>query len=301
MSTTRLDEIGIFLLSNIFTSKINAMGISNLPTAITTVRAAYKDKGKKKQGRIVYFAGIFNSLVVVSGLTGRWPWLIKTNAVANIVNGVKESISARRKAESVSEDEVNQERPRKRSILSNAIKSRLFPSRKDSTEDASASSKEDEVDDSIHSSTSSTTGTATTDPSTSTSTQSGDVPVKSPGTSSLKNRFFSSKKSSNDTTSKSTEKDVEKSKRKKTLKKAQSLLAGKRESAMDDMIWGIFQISMIFYDMSWWQSVGRAWMVFLCHVLEETALNDKLTRKQKMRKFAYLTVTAYLSGRIVFK
>jgi len=301
MSTTRLDEICIFLFCNIFTNKLSALGISNLPTAIQTVRAACKDKAKKKEGKIIYAAGIFNSLVVVSGLTGRWPYLIKTNAVANILNGVKESISARRKAESVSEEEVNHEKPKKRSILSNAIKNMFFPSRKGSNEDPSDSTKEggDAADDANDSSTSTTTDTVA-------STKTEEVkPATSSGTSSGKNWFFSSRKSSKDPTTKpaadAKKAKYDESKRKKTLVKAQALLAGKRESSLDDIIWGAFQISLVFYDMTRWQAVGRAWMIYLLHSLEETAFSVKLTRKQKTRKIVCLTITAYYSGSKVFK
>lgn len=302
MSTTRVDEIAIFLLTNLFTSKLNALGISNLPTAIQTVRAAWKDDSKKKTGKIVYLAGIFNSLVVVSGLTGRWPYLIQTNAVANILNGVKESIAARRKAESVSEEELNQESPRKRSILSNAIKNRLFPSRKASAKDTTSPAKmaADEVDSSNHSSEAADVPTSTK--------KVEETQATSSTSSSLKKRFFSSKNDPKDSTSKTVDKKADAangslsgSRRKKSLKKAQALLAGKRESAVDDILWGVFQISLVFFDLGRWQAIGHAWMVFLLHVIEETAFNEKLNRKQKMRKFAYLSVTAYYSGRLVYK
>lgn len=266
MSTTRLDEIGIFLLSNIFTSKLNAMGIANLPTAITTVRAAWKDDGKKTQGRIIYAAGIFNALVVVSGLTGRWPWLIKSNAIANILNGVKESISARRKAESLSEEEVNQERPRKRSMISNFIKNRFFPSQKDpttTTDAAAASSVNIKEEDAVNAG-----ATKGSSASTGTETATKPVPTTSSLTSSsLKKRFFSSRKPSTDSSIQSTTTkqatEIETSKRKKAVKKAQALLAGKRESSADDVIWAIFQISMICFDYPRWKAIGHAWLVFL--------------------------------------
>lgn len=300
MSTTRLDEIAIFLVTNLFTSKLNALGISNLPTAIATVRAACKDDRKKQKGLIIYGAGIFNSLVVISGLTGRWPYLIKTNAVANILNGVKESIAARKNAESLTEEEANQEVGRKRSMISNFIKNRFFSSRKDSGgKDASTSTKTGEA--STNESNASSTKDSTYVPSTQ-ATKAKD----SSTSSSLKKRLFSSRKSSTDSETKSncTNQDEtveEKSKRKKTVAKAQALLAGKRESSMDDIIWGVFQIALVVFDFGRWQAIGHAWIVFLLHVLEETMLNDKLNRKQKTRKFVYLTITAYISGRLIYK
>lgn len=300
MSTTRLDEIAIFLVTNLFTSKLNALGISNLPTAISSVRAAFKDDKKKEKGRLIYVAGIFNSLVVVSGLTGRWPYLIKTNAVANILNGVKESITARKTAESaLTEEEVNQEAQRKRSIISDFFKNRFFPSHKDSDIPASKGEGDESTDDSNSNKPSVTRETDSTDTQTPKAQDSSS-------SSSLKNRFFSSHKSSTDQVSKSNsssqdEDVVEKRRRKKTVAKAQALLAGKRESSMDDIIWGVFQIALVFFDVGRWRAIGHAWMVFLLHVLEETYLNDKLTRKQKMRKFAYLTIAAYFSGRLVYK
>ena len=305
MSTTRLDEITIFLITNLFTSKLNALGISNLPTAISTVRAAFADNKKKQKGRLVYAAGIFNSLVVVSGLTGKWPYLIKTNAIANILNGVKESIAARKNAESLSEAEVeSQQVHRKRSIISNFFKSRFFSSRKDSDpkKDITASTGEKNATDNSSSATIDDTSTDSTDAQ---ATKANDSSTKS----SLKNRFFSSRKSSKEsvstsasTTSSQDETTKEsKHRRKKTVRKAKALLAGKRESSMDDIIWGVFQIALVFFDVGRWQAIGHAWMVFLLHALEETWLNDKLTHKQKMRKFGYLTVTAYFSGRLVYK
>lgn len=304
MSTTRLDEITIFLVTNLFTSKLNALGISNLPTAISTVRAAFADGKKKQKGRLVYAAGIFNSLVVVSGLTGRWPYLIKTNAIANILNGVKESIAARKNAESLSEAEVeSQQVHRKRSIISNFFKSRFFSSHKDSDtkKDTIASTKETNATDS------SSSVTADEMPTESTGSQATKANDSSTN-SSLKSRFFSSRKSSKESvstsasnSSSSEERTNEKRRRKKTVKKAKSLLAGKRESSMDDVIWGVFQIALVVFDVGRWQAIGHAWMVFLLHVLEETYLNDELTHKQKMRKFGYLTVTAYVSGRLVYK
>lgn len=301
MSTTRIDEIAIFLVTNLFTSKLNALGISNLPTAIATVRAACKDDRKKQKGWLIYGAGIFNSLVVVSGLTGRCPSLIKTNAIANIFNGVKESIAARKKAESLSEEEMNQEVRRKRSIISNFFKNIFFRSRKDSDAKDITALKE-KGDQSTEDSNTSSTNEPSAD---STDAQTAEA-KKSSTSSSLENRFFSSRKSSKDPVTKSNssneDETVEKKyHRKKTVAKAQALLAGKRESSMDDIIWGVFQIALVFFDVGRWQAIGHAWMVFLLHVLEETYLNDKLTRKQRTRKFAYLTITAYFSGRLVYK
>jgi hypothetical protein len=301
MSTTRLDEITIFLITNLFTSKLNALGISNLPTAVSTVRAALADDKKKQKGRLVYAAGIFNSLVVVSGLTNRWPYLIKTNAIANILNGVKESIAARKNAELLSEAEVqSQEVRRKRSIISNFFKSRFFPSHKDSDarKDKIARTGEKKATDN------SSSEMIDEMPTDSQATKAND----SSTTSSLKSRFFPSQKSPKESTSTSdisssqdeTTKET-KVRRKKTVTKAKALLAGKRESSMDDIIWGVFQIAFVIYDMGRWKAIGHAWMVFLLHVLEETYLNDKLTHQQKMRKFAYITVAAYFSGRLVYK
>lgn len=299
MSTTRLDEICIFLTMNVFTSKVNALGISNLPSAIQAVRAAWKDDKKKKQGSIVYVAGIFNSLVVVSGLTGRWPILIKTNVVANILNGVKESIEARKKAESMTEEQVNaQGKPRKRSVLSNAIKNRFFSSRNDNKKEDQLAGSKESVDESAD------TGSSASDVAASATTKRGTETASST-TSSVKKRFWSSRKDSTDSTADSKkqtqESKYDESRRKKTLVKAQALLAGKRESSMDDIIWGIFQISLVIFDLTRWQAMGRAWMVYLLHVLEETAFSTKLTRKQKTRKIAYLAITAYASGRVLFK
>ena len=296
MSTTRLDEIGISLLSNLFTSRLNALGIANLPTAIDTLRAAWKDGAKRKKGWIIYGSGIFNALVVISGVTGRWPDVIKVNAALNIVNGVKESIAARKNAEFISEDELNRQVPKKRSILSGAIKNRFFSSKKDPMKDPRE--EKEKAEDS--------TSTCTTSETTA---RKEEVNVNdSTTTSSFKNRFYSSQKDRKDSTTSNTstgtqEENLEQdsSRRKKSLEKAKAMLAGKRESAFDDIVWGVFQISFVLFDVGRWQAIGHAWMVFLLHVLDGTVFNEKLSRKQKTRKIAYLTITAYVSGRLVFK
>ena len=85
------------------------------------------------------------------------------------------------------------------------------------------------------------------------------------------------------------------------LEKAKALLSGKRESAADDILWGCFQVSLVFFDVGRWKAIGHAWMLFLIHVMEEALLNDSLTWTQKRNKLVWLTGTAYLSGRIVFR
>ena len=74
-------------------------------------------------------------------------------------------------------------------------------------------------------------------------------------------------------------------------------MAGQRDSALDDILWGVFQVSMVFFDAGRWKAIGHAWMVFLLRVLEEALLDDKLNSKQKLRR---LLVVAYVSGRLVF-
>lgn len=177
----------------------------------------------------------------LSGFTDRWPSLIKVNAIANIANGVKESISARRKAESVSEAELKQaERRRSPTSFFKAFKDKLFPARKSKEEESASDSDEKLMD------------------------------------------------------------EKEKAARRSKLALAQALLHGKRESAVDDILWGVFQISLVFFDMGRWQVVGHAWMLFLLNAMEKTVFNEKLNQNQKWRKFAWLSFTAYLSGKIMF-
>lgn len=81
---------------------------------------------------------------------------------------------------------------------------------------------------------------------------------------------------------------------------AQRLLEGKRDSAMDDVLWGVFQASLLFYDVSWIRALVHAWMVFLLHVMEDALWRDDLTAKQKGHKILWLTAVAYVSGKLVF-
>jgi hypothetical protein len=225
----RLDEIGIYLFSRLFTSRLNALGVANLPTALTSLRSA-ADNANKKDWLLNYGAGIFHSLVVYSGFTGRWLNLVKVNAAAGIAKAVMNSIRARRKGELVPDVDTMSQTARSPSPSATNIlkdlKNRLFPAKKEEDLNAQADS------------------------------------------------------------------------RKKALDKAKALLAGKRDSTFDDVLWGVFQISMVFFDFGGWQALGHAWLVFLVHVCEETVFNDKLRRNQKIRMFAWLAVTAYVSRKL---
>lgn len=84
------------------------------------------------------------------------------------------------------------------------------------------------------------------------------------------------------------------------LEKAKALLEGKRDSAFNDVLWGVVQASLLFFDTTHLQAIGQPWLLFLIRACQETVLNDKLTWKQKRFKLISLTVTAYFSGKLVF-
>ncbi|KAL3925323.1 MAG: hypothetical protein SGILL_000480 [Bacillariaceae sp.] len=100
----------------------------------------------------------------------------------------------------------------------------------------------------------------------------------------------------------------------------QLLKTGKRESVTDDMLWGLFQILFVFVfssdggtssalfnylhysatNMTKWQGVGTAWMIFLLTVIEEAVLNPKLSGEEKLKKAGWIAAVAVTTGKLVF-
>jgi hypothetical protein len=221
------------LSSSVFKSKINAIGISNLPVALQAINNA------RKQGDFVND----NYSFVTAGVFSIWPDLIQLNAILNIAMGVKESIDARnKKLMEESQQQAEQPQAKTRRSLTNlveGVRARIFPSPPPQHQDSSSSVDEKE--------------------------------------------------------------DVRSSVTLK-LAKAKALLAGKRDSAFDDIVWGVFHVSSAIFNVGRMKAIGHAWLVFLIHLVEETVLNDEITwkQKQKRNKMIWLIVLAYISGRLLF-
>lgn len=218
----------LFLVSCLFTQKLNAIGIANLPMVIRTFQETDKKQWYK------YAVGLFQSSVVISGLLNRWPILIKVNAGWNIGLAVKESIDARKERESTEKSSNDHHADRK--SLSRYVKDFFFFG-------------------------------------TSKAQQEGDKPA---------------------------DEDKNLTKTQQTLKKAKSILSGKRDSAIDDIIWGVLQVSFVFFNQSNLQAIGHAWMVFLLTILDEAVFNPRLDSNQKMKQVAWVSFVGYMSGKLIY-
>ena len=105
------------------------------------------------------------------------------------------------------------------------------------------------------------------------------------------------------------------------VKHAKRLLkTGKRESVTDDILWGLFQISLVFVfssdggtdsallnhlhysatNISKWQALGTAWMIFLLTVIEEAALNPNLNGEEKLKKAGKIALVGVTTGKLLF-
>lgn len=236
--TDRLSSIALFFFSSIFTRKLNAIGISNLPVALQSFADAKKAAYQK--GLLKYAEGALLTIVVAAGFLNKWHHLIKANAVLNIAMGVKESIDTRNmkveEAKRLAEQRKHMPVSKIRQFF-RKIKERLLQWR---------------------------------------------------------NKVFRIKKP------KEEEEDPKKKKKQLVVNKAKALLAGRRDSATDDILWGVFQVSLVFFDAGNMRAMGHAAMVFLLHAFEETFLNDELTWKQKRNKIIWLAMTGYMSGKFFF-
>lgn len=215
----------LFLVSSLFTPKLNAIGIANLPVAIRTFRHADKQK------LWLNGVGIFQSSVVVAGLFNKWPSIIRINAIWSIVNAVRDSIDARKEEEQQQQDKIKQ--TGEKSSVSGTIKNFFFSSRKQPEKEEEKKTSAEEM------------------------AQQG-------------------------------------------VMKAKSILAGKRDSATDDIIWGVIQISFVFFNQTYLQAVGHAWMIFLLTILEEAVFNPKLDKKQKGKRVVWVVITGYMTDKLVY-
>jgi hypothetical protein len=230
----RVTSVGIYFFATMFTRKLNAIGISNIPEVLQTFREA--KLSEQKLTKFYKFAmTLFQSAVVFSGLQGMWPNLIRLNAILYIAQCVKQSVGARKTSAEEAKRLTEEGKPlsQQRSSLSGQLKQCW-----------------------------------------------------------RKNKLFVAKEQT------APKKDDDK--KLWQLEKAKALLEGKRDSAFDDVLWGVVQASLLFFDTSHLQAIGHAWLLFLIRACQETVLNDELTWKQKRLKLISLTVTAYLSGKLVF-
>lgn len=70
--------------------------------------------------------------------------------------------------------------------------------------------------------------------------------------------------------------------------------------AYDDLAWGIFQCAILYYNHGRVKSVGVAGFLFTFRAMERAFLNEKLRRRQRVRRFALICFMGYMTGRIVF-
>jgi len=83
------------------------------------------------------------------------------------------------------------------------------------------------------------------------------------------------------------------------VKRTKSIIKGKRDSATDDIIWGVFQASFVLLDQTIGKALAYAWLLFLLTVLEEALLNPKLNKGQKLRRLGWIVICGYYSGKLV--
>jgi len=83
------------------------------------------------------------------------------------------------------------------------------------------------------------------------------------------------------------------------VKKTKSIIKGKRDSATDDIIWGVFQASFVLLDQTIGKALAYVWLLFLLTILEEALLNPKLKKEQRLKRVLWIITTGYFSGRLV--
>jgi hypothetical protein len=78
------------------------------------------------------------------------------------------------------------------------------------------------------------------------------------------------------------------------------VISGKRESAVDDIAWGAFQMAFVYWDWTNRQAIGTAWILFLLTVIEDAWLNPNLSKEEKWRKASWIGVVAIGTGKLLF-
>jgi DNA uptake protein ComE-like DNA-binding protein len=103
----------------------------------------------------------------------------------------------------------------------------------------------------------------------------------------------------------------------KKLKIAKNVVKGKRETATEDLIWGVIQIAYVGFDVTHKQAIGTAFICYLCTLLEDYALiilssnsdsdsnsNDNKTKKKNKKinwfKLVWILICVYITGKLFF-
>ncbi|VEU39234.1 unnamed protein product [Pseudo-nitzschia multistriata] len=91
---------------------------------------------------------------------------------------------------------------------------------------------------------------------------------------------------------------------------AKKIIRGKRETAVDDLIWGAIQIAYVAFDVTHKQAMGTAFAVYLCTFFEDvldisTLEKDgkqqhKTKKKIKWFKIMWVSLCLYYTGKLFF-
>ena len=329
---SKISSVLLFLLSYPFANKVNkklnAVGISSLPAAIKTYRTISADDIKKdvKRKMYAYLVSLFHSSAVISGLFGRYPRLIQAHAIVGIGAAVKDSILLRRQKEEEARLEAERRAAEKArgGSMTRWVKGWMFGSSpssvgdNDDTSSHDGNAEDDAKGDQDGSSESEVNQQAIS--SSQTQVQDGllDSASRKEEKKNLRKRFgFGKKKDEtksevvtpspapSTTKSQPEKKKTPKPKGYKTakaqsaVKRTKSIIKGKRDSATDDIIWGVFQSSFVLLDQTIGKALAYAWLLFLLTILEEAILNPKLNKEQRMKRLGWIVITGYFSGRLV--
>ena len=103
----------------------------------------------------------------------------------------------------------------------------------------------------------------------------------------------------------------------KKVHTAKNVVRGKRETAVDDLIWGAIQIAYVAFDVTHKQAIGTAFMVYLCTLLEDVLVisnssstddsgddgkgsQQKTKKKINWFKISWIVICVYFTGRWFF-
>ena len=265
-----------YLASTFLASRLRSVGISNLPVAFQQWRQTLSSKRRPDGSLDVVscakelFQTLYHSLVVVSGVWNIYPLVIQWHAVWNIILAVKESIDQRNL-----EKLLEAEKKKKNDDANDETTT---------TTDKSARSRRTSMTQIMK-------GWLLLD-----NNNDNHVEKKAVEKNADQGNKALITKSSNSIRSQKSQDQAQ-----KAAQKAKQLLAGKgRDSATDDICWGIMQICFVWLNSTTLQAVGTAWMIFLLTVMEEAVFNPKLTKNQKIRKACWILAVAYGSGKLVF-
>jgi hypothetical protein len=217
---------------------------------------------------------LFHSSAVFSGLFGRYPRLIQAHAIVGIAAAVKNSIVFRKEREEQARLEAERRAMEKGrgGSMSRWVKGWMFgPSSSTLTENGK---KDDEKDGSSE------------------SQNEPDQKATIKENKGLRKRFSFGKKEKAAPVTKT-------AKAQSAVKKTKSIIKGKRDSATDDIIWGVFQASFVLLDQTIGKALAYAWLLFLLTILEEALLNPKLKKEQRLKRVLWIVATGYISGRLV--